>query len=87
MVRIRYPRGSFPVEPLLLEGHRATVRLDGRLPPGSDLQLVLSWAPGETTELATRLVRLDEDQRTAHLAVRGVTGDWRPFCDFLGRRG
>jgi hypothetical protein len=85
-VGLRIGESLVPAIPVYLTGETASLVLAWGIVGGAPTRLVLRWADGSTTELATELVDLEGEGRIAHLEVLTVAGDWRPFADYLGQR-
>ena len=84
-IGMRFGDHVFPAETVHLDGHRATVSLGHNQPLATTpTRLRLDWEDGQITELLVDLLELDGDRGVAHLAIRGVSGAWRPFMDYLG---
>jgi hypothetical protein len=83
-VHLRVGRHLFGARPVVLRGHEATVALDQFPTSGSEVRLVLTWEDGSRTELPASLRAVEESRCLAHLDLRAVEGDWRPFLRYLG---
>jgi hypothetical protein len=83
-VHLRVGRDVYAARPLLLRGHEATVALAEVPTSGAEVRLVLTWEDGSRTELPASLRAVEESRCLAHLDLRAVEGDWRPFLRYLG---
>lgn len=82
---MRFGDHLFPATPVHLDGQRASVSLGENQPMESmPTRLHLGWDDGQVTELEVEVREMDELRGLAHLDIRAIQGDWRPFLDYLG---
>lgn len=73
-----------PAVPVHLDGHFASVVLEGEdFPRVGRTRLHLDWYDGRVTELEVEMRSLDIPAQVAHMDIRRVEGDWRPFLEYL----
>lgn len=83
-VGLRFRRRIVPAVPLDLSGDQASVTAVLLPPEAEDVDLVLDWACGAQTELGARVRTVESQSRTVNMDVHTVSGDWRPFLQYLG---
>ena len=74
-----------PAVPILLDGQEAAVVMSKAPPSDSSVRLRLDWDGGEVTELVARVSRVEGSPRVrvAHMDIKRVAGDWKPFLSYL----
>ena len=74
-----------PAVPVHLDGHEASVVV--RPGPRADERgcLRLDWDDGSSTELDVVVRKVAGMGHVARMEVCGVTGDWRPFLEYVAR--
>lgn len=73
-----------PATALRLTGHDASLVLERAVGATRLVELHLAWPDGAHTRLDATVRRVGADGCLADLDVHGVSGDWRPFLDWLG---
>ncbi len=76
-----------PAVPVQLDGQKAALVLDQEPPRMGPTRLHLDWDDGRVTELQVDLHAVDGASHVAHMEIRRVDGDWRPFLEYLASTG
>ncbi len=74
-----------PAIPVHLDGHEASIVVRPSPPTDEAGSLRLAWGDGRETELAVVVRTVGGAGPVAQMDVRGVSGDWQPFLEYVGR--
>ena len=76
-----------PAVPVHLAGHEAEVVVRPGPPTDQPGRLHLAWGDGRETRLDVVVRAVRGVGPVAQMQVCGISGDWQPFLEFVGRRG